>query len=87
MVTLNVRFNYQFTGDSGGCMIGASVNRSPDNILSIQEDTSSLGVWQEYIGDPVQVQLTYDPLFTLKLSCAANTANQPAILITDISVY
>lgn len=86
-VTLTIRFNYQFTGVSTGCRIGASVNRSPDNIVDIQDDGSSPGVWQMYEGEPIQVQLTYDPLFTLKLSCDADVANQPAILITDISVY
>jgi hypothetical protein len=86
-VTLTVRFQYQFTGDSQGCSIGASVNRDPANIVSIEDDGSSPGVWQAYEGPPIQVQLTYDPLFTLKLSCQEDTANTPAILITDISVY
>ncbi|RNJ60506.1 hypothetical protein D7B24_007429 [Verticillium nonalfalfae] len=87
IVEIQVRFSYQFTGNSQGCSIAASVNRSPDNILTIQDDGQSPGVWQQYEGPVITVQLTYDPLFTIKMLCQEDTANTEAILITEISVY
>ncbi|OAQ69881.1 hypothetical protein VFPPC_13272 [Pochonia chlamydosporia 170] len=86
-VTVKVSFDYQFTGDSTGCTIGASFNRETTNFLEVADDGQSNGVWQHYAGDPSEVQLTYDSLFTLKLSCPKDTANKPAILITNIYVY
>ncbi|CRJ87202.1 hypothetical protein BN1723_000248 [Verticillium longisporum] len=87
IVEIEVRFSYQFTGNSQGCSIAASVNRSPDNLLTIQDDGQSPGVWQQYEGPVITVQLTYDPLFTIKMLCQEDTANTEAILITEISVY
>ncbi|KAI9148099.1 hypothetical protein HJFPF1_11922 [Paramyrothecium foliicola] len=87
LVTLMVSFEYQFTGASQGCTIQVSTNRSPDNIVSITDNGSQAGVWQTYQGGPVEVQLTYDPLFTVKLACQNNQPGVPAILITAISAY
>ncbi|KAM0335652.1 hypothetical protein ACHAQA_000701 [Verticillium albo-atrum] len=87
IVDIQVSFSYQFTGNSEGCSIAASVNRSPDNLFTIVDDGQSPGVWQQYQGPVISVQLTYDPLFTVKLVCQEDTANDEAILITEISVY
>ncbi len=88
VVTLTVRFQYQFTGASEACTIEAHVNRNPSaRLLEIIDDGESDGIWQSYEGSPVEVQLTYDPLFTIELVCAKNTPNVPAILVTNVSVY
>jgi hypothetical protein len=88
VVTLTVRFQYLFTGASEGCNIKARINRSPvTSLLEITDDGESDGIWQSYEGSPVEVQLTWDPLFTIELACAENTPGAPAILVTNISVY
>jgi hypothetical protein len=86
-VTLQISFDYQFTGDSERCSIAVAVNRSPDNLVTVTDEGVEPGVWQSFQGEPITVQLTYDPLFTVKLLCEEDTANQPAILITDIKAY
>ena len=87
-VTMTVRFDYLFTGASSGCQIQAWVNRNPaTDLANIQDDGQSPGVWQSYTGEPIEVQLTFDPLFTIRMACQENTPNVPAILIRDISVY
>jgi hypothetical protein len=87
LVTVKITFDYEFTGDSTGCIIGAAFNRETTNVVEIVDDGTSNGVWQHFEGPETQVQLTTDPLFTIKLNCAANTANTPGILITNIHVY
>jgi hypothetical protein len=87
VVTINVRFKFQFTGASEGCTIRVATNRSPDDIVLVADDEAQSGVWQSYEGVPVEVQLTYDPLFTIKLACENNQPGVPAILITDVSAY
>ena len=37
-VTLTIRFDYQFTGDSEGCSIGAAVNRETTNLVTITDE-------------------------------------------------
>ncbi|KFY87556.1 hypothetical protein V498_07121, partial [Pseudogymnoascus sp. VKM F-4517 (FW-2822)] len=87
-VTITLRFQYQFTGASEGCSIRARVNRSPATYLAeVIDDGASDGVWQSYTGSPVEVQLTYDPLFTVEMACERNTPGEPTILVTDVSVY
>ncbi|OAQ79650.1 hypothetical protein VFPFJ_07414 [Purpureocillium lilacinum] len=86
-VTLTIRFDYQFTGDSEGCSIGAAVNRETTNLVTITDEGVTPGEWQHYEGQPITVQLTYDSLFTLKLMCDSDTPNTPGILITDITIY
>ncbi|KAL3959571.1 hypothetical protein ACCO45_004688 [Purpureocillium lilacinum] len=80
-------FDYQFTGDSEGCSIGAAVNRETTNLVTITDEGVTPGEWQHYEGQPITVQLTYDSLFTLKLMCDSDTPNTPGILITDITIY
>ena len=87
VVTITVRFMFQFTGASEGCTIRVATNRSPDDIVFITDDGALPGIWQTYEGVPVEVQLTYDPLFTVKLACESNQPGVPAILITAISAY
>ncbi|UNI24673.1 hypothetical protein JDV02_010403 [Purpureocillium takamizusanense] len=87
VVTLTIRFDYQFTGDSEGCSIGAAVNRDPNNLVTVTDEGVTPGEWQHYEGQPIMVQLTYDSLFTLKLMCDSDTPNMPGILITDITIY
>lgn len=86
-VTLMMHFDFQFTGNSSGCTIGVAVNRSPDNIVDIIDDGKHNGEWQKFEGQPTMIQLTYDPLFTVKMKCDINKANTPAILITAIFAY
>lgn len=86
-VNVKIRFRYKFTGDSQGCAIRASVNRENTDLFNIQDAGGSGGAWQTYAGPVTSVQLTYDPIFQLKMSCTSNTANKPAIEVTDISVY
>ncbi|KAL6868706.1 hypothetical protein ACO1O0_000022 [Amphichorda felina] len=75
---MRIHFVYQFTGKSTGCNIRASVNRSSQDLLRIEDDGNSPGQWQVYESDPIEVQLTYDPLFTLKMGCDADTPHEPA---------
>ncbi|KAK0383161.1 hypothetical protein NLU13_9074 [Sarocladium strictum] len=86
-VTLQVSLDYQFTGESTGCSIAVTINRPPQFLLTITDDGTAPGVWQSAQGEPVTVQLTYDPLFTVRLMCDGDTANEQAILVTDIKAY
>lgn len=86
-VTVQVSFDYEFTGESTSYKIGYGFNRESTNMDEITDDGKSIGVWQHYAGPPTEAQLTYDSLFTLKLFCPKDTAKEPAILITDIYVY
>ena len=86
-VTLQVSFDYQFTGQSTGCSIAVTVNRPPEFLLTITDEGVEPVVWQSAQGEPITVQLTYDPLFTVRLMCDEDTANDQAILITEIKAY
>jgi hypothetical protein len=86
-VTLQVSFDYQFTGESEGCSISVTINRPPQFLGTVTDDGDQPGVWQSFQGEEITVQLTYDPLFTVRMMCDGDTANEPAILVTDIKAY
>ena len=87
-VDFDIQFDYMFTGDSEGCSVSAWVNRdSSERFFLINDDGGSDGEWQTFSGTFENVQLSYDAVFTIELLCDGNTATEPAILITDISLF
>ncbi|CAK7221266.1 hypothetical protein SEUCBS140593_004513 [Sporothrix eucalyptigena] len=86
-VTVHISFKYMFTGSSSGCKFGARINQDGANLLDVEDTGKIVGEWYTYTGPATTVQLSYNPLFTLMMSCQTNTAQTSALYVTDISVY
>ncbi|CAK7237692.1 hypothetical protein SBRCBS47491_010083 [Sporothrix bragantina] len=86
-VVIRAQFSYMFTGYSTGCTLNVQVNQGGAIIGTVSQTDHDANTWYTYSGPATHVTLGYTPLFVVQMICTSNTANQDAVLVTNIKAY